>query len=400
MSLIQTYKLYPITIVKGKGSYIYDENGREYLDFYGGHAVCGLGHCPDVVVEAIKKQAENLIFYSNVVKTKPNQELSQIISQSLAVNWDEPEAKIDLSKTEDDYLYGCYFANSGSEANETAIKICRKATGKDKIISFKNSFHGRSITSLGATGMPSYNSAFTPNLNDWTYFAELGNLEEIENELKTNQYACVICEPVQSVGGIKMASHEFYQKLAKLCEKYQTPLIMDEVQTGIGRTGKPWFSQKLGVQPDIITTAKALGSGLPISAVIVKKPLSQSIKVGDQATTFGGAPVPCAAASTTLKTIFQQDFLKQVQEKAEYIKQTLAPELETIGEGLLIGIKIPENYNKPASTITQKCLENGLIIGGSSDPKVLRIMPPLNITKTEIDKFARILKEAVQITNN
>lgn len=365
--LIQSYSQLPITIVKGKGSFVWDKNNKKYLDFYGGHAVCIIGHSPKKVVAAINKQSQKLLFYSNIVRTLPQELIAKKLAETLL-----PEK------------YSLYFSNSGSEANETAIKIARKYTEKKHIISFTNSFHGRSITNLSVTGISSYHQ-FSPDLREHSTFAELGNIDSVKKAL-TKDTAAIICEPIQSMGGINMAAKKFYQELSSLCKKNNIVLIFDEIQTGLGRTGEFWFSDIVGVKPDIITCAKGLASGLPIGATIVKEKIANSIKSGEQGTTFGGGPVVCSAALATVQEIKK---IKNVKEKSEYIKKTLTknPAIKKIhGMGLLLGIELQNEQPE----LINKCLKQGLIIGNSSKKTVFRIMPPLNITYKEIDLFLKI----------
>lgn len=370
---IPLYAKYPITVAKGKGSYIWDSKGKKYLDFYGGHAVCILGHCHPKVVKAIQKQAETLIFYSNVFYIKPAEELAEKLAKTLS-----PEK------------YQVYFTNSGSEANEAAIKIARKHTGKNHIISFKNSFHGRSTTSLGVTGIDSY-QRFNPKLSKHTSFAELGNIDSVKKAY-TKETAAVICESIQSIGGINMAPKTFYKELAKFCKTKGILLIFDEVQTGIGRTGENfWFAQTLGVSPDIITSAKGIASGVPLSAVIAKKSIAEKIEMFDHATTFGGGPIPCAAGVAVIDTILKPGFLKGVRGKSALLKAKIAklPQVKKVlGEGLLLGIE----FEKEVPNLVKNCLKKGLIIGPSSKKNVYRITPPLNISKKEINEFMKIFK--------
>lgn len=370
--LLQTYHKYPIELVRGKGSYLWDKKGKKYLDFYGGHAVCLLGHCPDQVQKAIADQSKKLFFYSNVFSTAPAILLAEQLAKTLAP-----------------HKYLVYFTNSGSEANETALKIARKFTGKKQIISFEQSFHGRGISALGATGIDSYHQ-FEPDLRKYTAFAKLGDLNSVKKAYNKDT-AAIICEPIQSIGGVNLAPKTFYKELAAFAKAKKIPLLFDEVQTGLGRTGSFWFSQKLGVSPDVITTAKGLASGLPIAAVLVKESIAKTIKVGEHATTFGGGPLVCSAALATVKTLSAPKFLKSVREKSTYLTKKLkaikAVE-DVLGDGLLLGIKLK---NPPAGLI-EKGLQKGLIIGNSTDKKVFRIMPPLNISKKEIDQFINIFK--------
>ncbi|MDP4008376.1 MAG: aminotransferase class III-fold pyridoxal phosphate-dependent enzyme [Candidatus Peregrinibacteria bacterium] len=369
-ALIQTYMQYPIEIVKGNGSFVWNSNGKKYLDFYGGHAVAIIGHCSKPVTHAIKQQCSSLIFYSNVFHTKPATLLA-----------------IKLVKTLLPEKYQVYFANSGSEANEAALKIARKHTGKKHIVSFKDSFHGRSITALGVTGIDSYHQ-FSPNLDSYTTFAELGNIESVEKAINVDT-AAVICEPIQSIGGVKMAEKGFYKKLEALCKKKGILLIFDEVQTGLGRTGNFWFSKSVDVKPDIITTAKGLASGLPLSSVLVNNKISKSIKPGEHATTFGGGPVVCAAALATVSEILKRGFLQKVQKNSSYLKSKLLsiPYIHSVsGEGFLLGV----HFEKSMPELVKQCLQKGLIIGSSCDSSTIRLMPPISVNKKEIDLFLEI----------
>jgi acetylornithine/N-succinyldiaminopimelate aminotransferase len=365
--VIQTYSQYPIEIVKGSGSFVWDKEGKKYLDFYGGHAVSIVGHCPKKVVAAIKKQSSKLLFYSNIFHTKPAILLAEKLAKTLAPK-----------------KYQVYFTNSGSEANETAIKIARKFSNKKHIIAFKNSFHGRSITSLGVTGIDSYHQ-FSPNLDAYTSFAKLGDMESVKACLKSDT-AAIICEPIQSIGGIQMADKSFYKALEKFCKDNGVLLIFDEVQTGLGRTGAFWFAQKIGVNPDIITCAKGIASGLPIACVLAKKSVSKTIKSGEYATTFGGGPVVCCAALATLDIILEEGFLESVKERSEHLKSGLLklPNVaDVFGAGFLIGVKLSEANDD----LTKKCLEQGIIIGSSGAKNVFRLLPPITASKKEIDLF-------------
>lgn len=368
--LINTYTQHPLEIVRGKGSFVWDSAGKKYLDFYGGHAVCLLGHSPPQVVKAITSQAKKLIFYSNIFTTAPAVHLAERLALTL-----KPKP------------YQVYFTNSGSEANETALKIARKHTGKKHVISFKNSFHGRGIGPLGVTGIHSYHQ-YEPNIDAHTSFAEFGDMASVRAAWRSDT-AAIICEAIQSIGGINMAPPEFYKELAKFCQEKNMLLIFDEVQTGLGRTGTFWFAQSVGVYPHIITTAKGIAGGLPLAAVLVKKRISTKIKVGDHATTFGGGPGVCAAGLATVSTILQKDFLNAVQEKEEKIRRGLGshPLIGNIkGKGLLLGIEV----KKPITHLVEKCLAQGLIIATSNDKNVFRIMPPLTVSKKEINLFLKL----------
>jgi acetylornithine/succinyldiaminopimelate/putrescine aminotransferase len=367
--LIQTYAQYPIEIVKGKGSYVWDSTGKKYLDFYGGHAVCLLGHCPPSIVKAIHDQSKKLLFYSNIFNTAPAILLAEKLAQTL-----KPKA------------YQVYFTNSGSEANEAALKMARKQTGKQHIISFKNAFHGRGMSALGVTGIDSYHQ-YQPNFDTYTTFATFGDMQSVKAAWKSDT-AAVICEPIQSMGGLNIAKPDFYRSLAKFCKEKKILLIFDEVQAGLGRTGSFWFAPSVGVYPVILTTAKGIAGGLPLAAVLVEKSVSSKIKRGDHATTFGGGPVVCAAGIATVKTLLQKGFLKSVTEKEKRIRAALEAHSKIAavrGKGLLLGIELKE----PHETLVEDCLAAGLIMGSSSNKKVFRIMPPLNTTRKEIDLFSK-----------
>lgn len=372
-NLLQTYKRLPLKIVKGRGSFVWDCSGKKYLDFYGGHAVCSLGHCPEKVVAAINEQAKQLMFYSNIVSTEPQEELANLLAKSLIP-----------------YKYLSYFSNSGSEANEAAVKIARKYTGKSHIVSFKGSFHGRSIANISITGIDKYHQ-FSPDLLNYSSFAEFDDMQSVKS-LCDKQTAAIICEPIQSVAGVKMAKLSFYYELAEFCSKNGILLIFDEVQTGTSRTGSEWFCKKLGIYPDIVTTAKGLASGLPIGATLIKEEIAANIKTGEHASTFGGGPVICAAAIATLGTIFDEGFLKEVAEKGNYIKNKLV-KIDSVkavsGCGLLLGIHVQDD------DLLEKCLENGLIIGSSLEKDVYRIMPPLNISYDEIGEFLKLFEKSL-----
>ncbi len=369
--LIKTYAQWPITIVKGKGSWVWDSDDKKYLDFYGGHAVALLGHSPATVVKAINEQAEKLLFYSNIVQIEPAIELAEKLAQTL-----QPER------------YQLYFCNHGAEANETALKIARKLTGRKQIVAFENSFHGRSMTALAATGIRSYHT-FTPDFLDYTTFVKWGDMEGLK-EAVNNNTAAVLAEPIQSIGGVNTADGEFFRSLENLCNRHKTCLIFDEVQTGVGRTGTWWYAEACHVKPDIITTAKGLAGGLPIGAVLVKEEQAKEIKTGDLATTFGGNPVVSAAAVAVMETIIENNLLEHVQRESLRFQERLReiPGVEEVrGAGFLLGIET----NAPAGEVTGKLRSRGVLAGTSLKPNTMRIFPPLNASREEIDYFTETL---------
>ena len=372
---IQTYVKYPLELVRGEGRYVWDSEGKKYLDFYGGHAVCLMGHCVPEIIAAVEKQSRELMFYSNIFDTAPAADLAEKLAKTLL-----PAA------------YRVYFANSGSEANETAIKIARKHMGRTKLVSFHHAFHGRSMTTVAVTGLPSYHQ-FHPDFDSYTTFVELGDIAATKAAI-TEETAAVIVEPIQSIGGVNMAEASFYQALEAECRKKGALLIFDEVQTGLGRTGTMWFAQYLGVTPDIITTAKGIAGGLPLSVVLVSTEVAAKIKVGDHATTFGGGPVVCAAGNAVMDILSQAGFLDAVMQKEQMIRDGLArfPEVVRVrGKGLLLGIEFVE----PMEKLVEKCMESGLILGSSYEKNVYRLFPPLTVTLPEIAEFLRLFGQVL-----
>ena len=371
-----TYEKFPLVINKGKGCYVWDENGEKYLDFYGGHAVALVGHCHPAVVKAVSKQMKKLIFYSNVVYNPQR----AIAAKSL----------IELTKGK---FASVFFCNSGTEANETALKLAKKFTQKDEIISFISSFHGRTIGSLSVTGFEKYHKeigSLMPNVK----FAKLGDIESIK-KLITNNTAAVILEPIQSIAGISEAGSDFYIQLKQLCEEKSIVLIFDEVQTGLGRTGKMFYGDHYKITPDIITLAKGIAGGLPAGAVLVSKKILASVKLNDQGSTFGGGPVISAAIVATIQTIKQKKLVVNAHKMGQIlIKEiTKLPHVIKVhGKGMLLGIEL-DIHAKQVQTIL---LQEKIITGTSSNPQVLRIMPPLTITKNEnllfIKKLSLVLK--------
>ena len=373
-NLLKTYAKYPLEISRGKGSYVFDEQGKRYLDLYGGHAVTILGHSPDKVQEAIKKQAEKLIFYSNIVYSSSQGKLADLLVR---------EAPGD---------YQVFFLNSGAEANETALKIARKFKQKKHIISFKNSFHGRSAFASSATGIESYRN-FQPNFDDLTSFAEFGDISSVEKCFLPGETAAVILEPVQSIGGARKASRKFYLELNEFCQQKNILLIVDEVQTGLGRTGGEfYFSKKIGLKPNLITLAKGIASGLPISAVLIEREIATTIKTGEYATTFGGGSLVCEAGIATISEILGDGFLTRVQKNSDYLREKLRL-IDSVrslyGEGFLVGVELSEAN----PDLIKKCLEKGLIIGSSYEKNIFRLLPPINISQEELDEGVEILRD-------
>ena len=365
---VATYKKFPFVIERGEDVWVYTSTGEKYLDLYGGHAVVSTGHSHPRVVQAIKDQAERLIFYSNLV-----------------YNDARARAAKTLVETAPEPLGKAFFVNSGTEANENAMKIARMLTGREKIISFEGAFHGRTPGSVSATGIVKYRENVSPLLEGHVY-AEFGSIDSV-NGLLDDETAAVILEPIQSMGGVRMAGPEFYQALRARCDDVNAMLIYDEVQTGMGRTGEFFFAGRYDVVPDMIALAKGIASGVPMGAVLMTDAIAGEIKTGDLGTTFGGGPLACAALEATVDVIRDERLLENVRENSEYLLVELRKMLlveEVRGLGYLIGIKFPSDT---AKSVQQGLLEKKIITGLSEVPDVLRLLPPLTLRRPEIDLF-------------
>lgn len=379
--IMNTYGRLPVLFVKGEGSWLYDDQGDKYLDFVAGIAVNCLGHNNKLIKDAIREQAEKLIHCSNLYWIEPQIELAELLCE-----------KSGMDKA--------FFCNSGAEANEAAIKLARKwgqSKGKYEIISAYQSFHGRTMGALAATGQEKYQKAFQPLLPGFK-FAHFNDLASIEKEIN-EKTAAIILEPIQGEGGLNEPDNDFLLNVEKLCKKHNILLILDEVQTGIGRTGQPFGFQNYGLEPDAITLAKGLAGGVPIGALIAKGEGSESFVPGDHASTFGGNPLATQVALKVCQKVLQEDFCKEVEEKGSYMKEKLA-ELKkehsfiskVKGRGLILGLEVGD----PAPLIVEKMLERKILINAIGG-KILRFVPPLNVKKEEIDllieNLAQVLKE-------
>jgi len=365
---VATYKKFPFVIERGEDVWVYTTAGERYLDLYGGHAVVSTGHSHPRIVQAIKDQAERLIFYSNLV-----------------YNDARARAAKKLVETAPEPLSKAFFVNSGTEANENAMKIARMLTGRKKIISFEGGFHGRTPGSVSATGLSKYRENVSHLLEGHVY-AEFGNIDSV-NALLDEDTAAIILEPIQSMGGVRMAEPEFYQALRARCDEANAMLIYDEVQTGMGRTGEFYFAGRFGVVPDMAALAKGIASGVPMGAVLMTDAIAREIKTGDLGTTFGGGPLASAALEATVDVIRDERLLENVRENCEYLFAELRKMLlveEVRGLGYLVGIKFAGGNAKP---VQQALLEKKIITGLSDDPSVMRLLPPLTLKRAEIDLF-------------
>src|ERR1041385_193469 len=367
---LATYKKMPIAAEHGEGVWIYTSDGDKYLDLYGGHAVAGTGHCHPHIVNALRKQAGELLFYSNLVYSGARARAAEKLV-SIA-----PDA---LTKT--------FFCNSGTEANENAMRMARMTTGRENIITFSGGFHGRTADAISATFLGKYREIGKPNVPGHLQ-AEFGDIESVR-AIADESVAAIMLEPIQSMAGVRMAASDFYRALRKLCDERGIILVYDEVQTGVGRTGEWFFAgSEAGndVVPDIISLAKALGSGIPVGACLVTDKIASHIKENDLGTTFGGGMIAMAAVTATLEAIEADSMLTNVRAVEAHLRERLR-EIEQVvkvrGRGFLLGLEFADK----AKSIHEALLEKRIITGTSSDPRVLRLLPPLCLSEADADLF-------------
>lgn len=372
-TLFGNYSRRPIHLVKGEGSYAWDDQDKKYLDFTSGIAVLALGHCNPILVNAIKEQSEKLWHTSNLFTNTEQETLA-------------------ASLVKDTHLAHGFFCNSGTEANEAAIKLARKHTKKHKMITFINSFHGRTFGAMSATGQEKVHSGFGPIVETFEYlpFNDVQALQAAADD----ETAAIMLEVVQGEGGVNPVTPEFAQAIQEICDEKGILLIVDEVQTGIARTGTKYAFQQTALKPNIVTLAKGLGGGFPIGAMLGTADLYDSFSAGTHGSTFGGNQMAVAVAQAVIDTTFNEAFLAQVNEAANYYKEQIAehlPEAEIRGMGLLIGIGLKQ----PIPEVVAKCEEAGMLVVGAGT-STLRLLPPLTVKKEEIDESITILKEVLQ----
>ncbi|MGI8313595.1 acetylornithine transaminase [Halobacillus mangrovi] len=377
MSLFPTYNRFPLTIVSGSGTTVTDDEGKDYLDFVSGIAVCNLGHRPPEVQRAIQQQLDQVWHVSN---------LYQIPLQEKAAD----------KLTEGNNLDHVFFCNSGAEANEAAIKLARKHTGKEKIITFKQSFHGRTFATMSATGQEKIQQGFGTLLPTFEYlpYNDVDAVKQIEDD----EVAAIMVEVIQGEGGVVPGTAAFLQAIQEKCRNIGALLIIDEVQTGIGRTGARFAYEHHQLDPDIVTSAKGLGSGFPVGAMLGKAEHKDAFSAGSHGTTFGGNPLASAAVNATLETIFSSEFLEEVQQKGEQLQGKLREELgdlnvvkEIRGQGLMLGIELDVEAIQIIHTLREKGL-----LAVLAGPKVVRLLPPLNVSEEEIVEAVKILAAVLQ----
>ncbi|MGN8224594.1 aspartate aminotransferase family protein [Gracilimonas sp. BCB1] len=375
MNLFQVYPLFDVEPVKAKGSYVYDASGQKYLDFYGGHAVISIGHSHPHYLDRISTQLNDIGFYSNSVPIGIQQKLAKKLGH--------------LSGYQDWNLFLC---NSGAEANENALKVASAYNGRKKVLAFKGAFHGRTSLAVAVTDNP--NIVFPVNEGAEVVRFEFNDFEGVEEALQKEDISSVIIEGIQGVGGIESPSPEFFHHLQSLCKATDTVLILDEVQSGFGRTGKFFAHQLFGVEPDIISMAKGMGNGFPVGGVMIHPKFEASF--GMLGTTFGGNHLASAASLAVLEVLEQEQLMKNAEQLGTYLKQELAklPKVQDVrGFGLMIGVE----FDQPVAEWRKQLLyKHHIFTGSSSNKNVLRLLPPLSIGQEECHELIKALKEVLK----
>ena len=374
MNLFDVYPLFNIEITKGIGCRITDNHGIEYLDLYGGHAVISIGHSHPFYVQKLTQQAENLVFYSNSVVNKLQIELAKKLGK--------------ISGYDD---YSLFLVNSGAEANENALKLASFHTGRTKVVAFNKSFHGRTSAAVRVTDNPKIVAPINEGFK--VMFPQLNDIEHVRELLKNEDVCAVITEGIQGVGGIRVPEVEFLKQLSEECKKTGTVLILDEIQSGYGRSGKFFAHQHASIHPDLITVAKGMGNGFPIGAVLISPAFEASH--GLLGTTFGGSHLACAAAISVLDIIKAEQLVTNAEKTGQYLIEELRkiPQLKEVrGLGLMIGLE----FEIPVTDIRNRLLFEKKIFTGASGTNIIRLLPPLCLTKQDANIFLAALKEIIQ----
>lgn len=380
-NMMHTYGRFPVALVKGQGVTAWDTEGKDYIDFTSGIGVNALGWCDEGWVQAVSHQAGELQHISNLYYNPVQTQLAEALCKASG-----------LSKV--------FFGNSGAEANECAIKLARKwgmeqSPEKNRVVTLQNSFHGRTVTTLAATGQDEFHQWFFPFTEGFDY-APANDLDAVEKAI-TDKTCAVMVELIQGEGGMFLLEKDFVQGLRKLCDEKNVLLLVDEVQTGIGRTGAFYCYQNFDILPDVVSSAKGLGGGLPIGACLCGEKLQNVMTGGMHGSTFGGNPIVCAGALEVLSRVNTPEFLAEVNEKGEYFREKLAelPNIENVrGMGLMIGADVAKECGKTAGNVASACIDAGLLI--LTAHSALRFLPPLTITKEEIDKGLARLKTVLE----
>ncbi|MFQ3586964.1 MAG: aminotransferase class III-fold pyridoxal phosphate-dependent enzyme [Fimbriimonadaceae bacterium] len=376
--LLPVYPRSPVTLDRAQGAWLYTADGRRILDMYGGHAVSALGHGHPDLVRAVSDSFAGLDFYSNSVEMPIQKEAARRVLN------DSP------------HLAHVHFVNSGTEANEAAIHVARRLTGRRTVVSFDLSFHGRTLASLSATGLTSYQKRLSlppaPELHRFVRFGDGGDLDKIDGTV-----AAVICESVPSLGGIYMPPDGYYPALEARCREVGAYLIFDEVQGGIGRLGR-WFAhERFGVRPDMVTLAKSLGGGYPVGAMLATAPIGAAMTAGEVGTTFGGGPTACRMIATVHEVIHRDGLMERTGRIFARISEGLAgiDGVAVRGAGCLIGVQTP----RPASEVQRALLERDVMVGTSNQPHTIRLLPPYILADEEVDFFVRAFREAFEVSH-
>ena len=372
---VHTYARYPVVFEKGDGIYLYDTTGKKYTDLYGGHCVSALGHTPKRVADAIYNQANNLFFYSNVVYSPARAIAAQKLVEIAPDGFDQ-----------------VFFCNTGTEANENAIKVAWIATGKKKLVSTTGGWHGRTLASLAVTHEEKLRNPFSFALQD-VEFVEYGDANALDQYLsKTDDVAAFIIEPIQSISGCAMATDQYYRDIREICTKYGVMLIFDEIQSGVGRTGKFSFCEHVGMRPDFIVLAKSLAAGFPIGAVLMPEWIAEKVHIGDLGSTFAGGMLASAACYETLSQIEDEGLMDNAVRVYEALEGALQGSgVRISGRGCLVGL----GFDREAKPIVAEMFKRGWITGTSAVPNVMRIMPPLITPPVVMEQFASELLEVL-----
>lgn len=378
MSLFNVYPIYNITPVKALGAKVWDENDQEYLDFYGGHGVISVGHSHPKYVEAIKNQIEKIGFYSNSIQNP----LQEAFANKLIAFSDYPD-------------YSVFLCNSGAEANENALKLASFHNKKSKVIAFEKSFHGRTSASVAVTDNPSIVAPI--NANHEVIFLPLNQIDLVKKAISENEITAVIIEGIQGVGGLDEGTTSFFQDLEKICNENNVVLILDEIQSGYGRSGKFFAHQHHNIKPDIITMAKGMGNGFPIGGLLISDKFKASF--GLLGTTFGGNHLACASALSVLEIIENENLIENVNQKSAYFLDAISkiPEIKKVkGKGLMLGLEFDFDVTELRKNLIY---EQFIFTGNASQKNLLRILPPLSITSNDINQFIGGLKNVLKNLN-
>ena len=369
---IPTYAKWPVAFVRGSGCTLWDADGREFLDLYGGHCTSVIGHAHPRWVTAVSEQAARLAFYSNVASSDVRARfLERLIAFAPA------------------HLERAFLCNSGAEANETAVKLAIQVTGRSRVIAMEGGFHGRTAGALSLTHLGSYRSRFPAVVRD-VPAAPFGDLRALAQMLDADT-AAVILEPIQSMAGVRVAEDDYYPALVDLCHANGTLVIFDEIQTGMGRLGASLAAELWHAPADIVTLAKGIGNGFPMAAVLASEAVASEVGIGDHGTTFGGGPLACAAGLAVLEILDAERLVAHAADLEVVVRDNLVvgPVRAIRGRGLLLGLEV----SGPASDLSRALFDRGILIGTSSDPHVLRLMPPLVVTESDLDRLASALAD-------